>query len=185
MPRPQIDSEAEDDSPMIEVGVVDAGWHRAITDPIRIAEQAAAAALARVAAPAGAELSIRLTNDAEVCSLNRQYRGLDKPTNVLSFAGLDASSATVSGGPALLGDVVVALETVLAEARAEGKPPDRHLSHLVVHGVLHLLGFDHQEETAADHMEALEVRILGDLGVANPYATPSDEVLGERHKRST
>ncbi len=81
--------------------------------------------------------------------------------------------------------MVVALETVLAEAQDQGKPADRHLSHLVVHGVLHLLGFDHLEEKAADDMEALEVRILGDLGVANPYATRSDEELGRRHKRST
>ncbi len=185
MPRLQIDSEADDDSSIIEVGVADAGWHHAIADPIGTAEQAAAAALARVAAPAGAELSIRLTNNAEIRGLNHRFRGVDKPTNVLSFAGLDAPHPDVRDGPALLGDVVVALETVLAEARAQDKPADRHLSHLVVHGVLHLLGFDHQEETAADDMEALEVRILGDLGVANPYATSSDEELGGRHKRST
>ncbi len=185
MPRAQIDSEADDDSPIIEVGVIDAGWNRAIANPARTAEQAAAAALARVPAPTVAEVSIRLTNDREIRSLNRQFRGVDKPTNVLSFAGLDAPPATVRDGPALLGDVVVALETVLAEAQAQGKPADRHLSHLVVHGVLHLLGFDHQEDAAADQMEALEVRILGDLGVANPYATPSDEALGGRRKRST
>ncbi len=174
MPRALIDSEPDDDSPTIEVGVVDAGWNRAIDDPVRTARQAAAAALDRVAIPAAAELSVRLTNDAEIRALNRQYRGVDKPTNVLSFASLETPQPTVCNGPALLGDVVVALETVLAEAKAEGKPADRHLSHLIVHGVLHLLGFDHQVEPAADEMEALEVRILSDLGVANPYARPSD-----------
>ncbi len=86
---------------MIEVGVVDAGWHHVIADPARTAEQAAAAALARVTAPAGAELSVRLTNDAEIRGLNRRFRGVDKPTNVLSFAGLDSPHPTMRNGQAL------------------------------------------------------------------------------------
>jgi len=120
-----------------------------------------------------AELSLALADDAMVQELNRQYRNQDKPTNVLSFAALDDEDAPEAqdGAPLLLGDVIIAYETTAAEAEAEGKSLSDHLSHLVVHGVLHLLGFDHMEEDEAEEMEGLESSILGMLGIADPYRT--------------
>jgi probable rRNA maturation factor len=123
------------------------------------------------------EVSIRLTDDAEVRELNRVYRGQDKPTNVLSFAGdgtepgeaLDVEGAERQ--PVLLGDVVVAFETTAAEAAAMGRPIEAHLAHLIVHGVLHLLGYDHLEDGEAARMEALETLVLDGLG----YPDPSSE----------
>jgi probable rRNA maturation factor len=122
-----------------------------------------------------AELSLVLADDAMVQELNRQYRGQDKPTNVLSFAALDDEDAPEpEDGPLLLGDVIIAYETTAAEAEAEGKSLSDHLSHLVVHGVLHLLGFDHLEEDEAEEMEGLESSILGMLGIADPYRTDDE-----------
>jgi probable rRNA maturation factor len=122
-----------------------------------------------------AELSLVLADDAMVQELNRQYRGQDKPTNVLSFAALDDEDAPEpEDGPLLLGDVIIAYETTAAEAQAEGKSLTDHLSHLVVHGVLHLLGFDHMEEDEAEEMEGLESSILGMLGIADPYRTDDE-----------
>jgi probable rRNA maturation factor len=116
------------------------------------------------------EVSLVLADDAMVQTLNLQYRGQDKPTNVLSFAALDDADPP-DEGPVLLGDVVLAYETTLAEAAAEGKPTAHHLSHLLVHGVLHLLGFDHLDEAEAEEMEGVERSILGGLGIPDPYAS--------------
>lgn len=113
------------------------------------------------------EISVLLADDAAVRTLNRDHRGQDKPTNVLSFpigAGDGPDAA-----PTMLGDVVLACETVVAEAAAQGKSVADHLRHLVVHGVLHLAGHDHEEDAAAERMERLETRILADLGVGDPY----------------
>jgi probable rRNA maturation factor len=119
------------------------------------------------------ELAVVLADDALVRRLNRDYRGSDQPTNVLSFpAGVPTFVAAHQ--PRALGDVVLALETVLAEAARDGKRPADHVSHLVVHGVLHLLGHDHVEDAAAEMMEASECAILADLGVADPYAPAAD-----------
>ncbi len=100
--------------------------------------------------------------------LNRTWRGKDKPTNVLSFPAADGE-ARPKDAPRLLGDVVLAGGVVAAEAEAQGKRLSAHLAHLVVHGVLHLLGHDHERDRDAKRMEALEIRILRTLGVANPY----------------
>ena len=116
------------------------------------------------------EISIVLADDAVVQGLNRDYRGMDKPTNVLSFASLDADSPLPPDGPVLLGDVIVAYETVKREAAEENKRLEDHLSHLIVHGVLHLLGYDHVQEDEAETMETLEGEILARLGVKNPHA---------------
>jgi len=113
------------------------------------------------------ELSVVFTDDAHVRALNRQYRGKDYPTNVLSFP---APPAKVDGFGPLLGDIVVAYETVAREATAEGLVFEDHLSHLVVHGLLHLLGHDHEDDAEATAMESLEVAILARLGIADPYA---------------
>ena len=118
------------------------------------------------------EVSIVLADDAFVQNLNRDYRDQDKPTNVLSFSALQEEEKTKlpADAPKLLGDVVVAYETTAAEARDQGKPLGDHLSHLVIHGMLHLLGHDHQTASRANEMEKLEIDVLAGLEIANPYA---------------
>lgn len=112
-----------------------------------------------------AEVSIRIVDAAESRALNLRYRGKDRPTNVLAFpADLPAELQV-----ALLGDLVICKEVVEAEARAQGKPADAHWAHMVVHGVLHLIGYDHQEPEAAQAMESAEAEILAALGWPDPY----------------
>jgi len=134
-----------------------------------LARQAIAAAEAEcaVALRPGAELCIHLADDAHIRQLNARWRGLDKATNVLSFPAADAARIEEAR---LLGDIVLAFETVAREAEAEGKPVVDHYRHLVVHGFLHLIGFDHERDDEAQRMEAMETRILARLGVADPYA---------------
>jgi probable rRNA maturation factor len=119
-----------------------------------------------IALSAGAELCVHLADDAHVRELNARWRGLDKPTNVLSFPAADAANL---GQARLLGDIVLAFETVAREAEDEGKPLADHYRHLVVHGFLHLIGFDHETDADAEAMEAMETRVLAQLGVADPY----------------
>ena len=118
-------------------------------------------------AAAQTELGILLTDDSEQRRLNRDFRGKDAPTNVLSFPAHDGNAAP--GVPLLLGDVVLAYETVAREAAERGWPLGDRLRHLVVHGTLHLLGWDHENETEAAAMELLETAILAKLGVSDPY----------------
>ena len=125
--------------------------------------QAAAAVPGRC--PAGGELALVLADDDAVRQLNRVWRGHDKPTNVLSFPAGGAATR----GPAPLGDIVIAYETAAREAAAEGKPFKNHISHLAVHGFLHLLGYHHDEEDAAEEMEALERTVLSALGIPDPF----------------
>ena len=137
----------------------------------------AALACYQAAASGPAEVSIVLADDAFVRDLNRQHRGRDKATNVLSFASDNSNELPASSGaPRMLGDVIVAHETVAAEAAAEGKTMADHLCHLVVHGMLHLLGYDHDQGPVAEKMEALEVKILAGLDIADPYGddVPAD-----------
>ena len=115
----------------------------------------------------GAEVSVQLVDDSRIRALNAQWRGLDKPTNVLSFP---ASAPEKIAAAPMLGDIVMAFETAEREAAEEGKTLADHAAHLVVHGFLHLLGFDHQIAADADRMEALETRILAKLQIADPYA---------------
>lgn len=115
----------------------------------------------------GAELSVVLTDDASIRELNREWRGKDKPTNVLSFPGGDEEEPPF--GP-LLGDIVIARETLEREADVEKKSFDAHLTHLFIHGLLHLFGYDHQIEEEAQEMEDAERRILARLGISDPYA---------------
>jgi probable rRNA maturation factor len=147
--------------------------------------RAAADALAghpRCESAHGAEACVVLADDALVQSLNRSYRGKDAPTNVLSFPfqappgarapddSADDGIVGIMAGPRQLGDVVLAVETVTREAGAQGIPPVHHLQHLVVHGLLHLMGFDHETDAQAEVMEGLEVEILAALGIGDPYA---------------
>ncbi|RED51498.1 putative rRNA maturation factor [Aestuariispira insulae] len=116
-----------------------------------------------------AELSLVLSDDASVQELNREWRGKDKPTNVLSFPADDEDEAPLPGMPRMLGDIVLALETVSREAREQNKSFDHHLTHLVIHGLLHLIGYDHIEDDEAEIMEALEIKLLAGMGISNPY----------------
>ncbi|VBB69861.1 Metal-dependent hydrolase YbeY, involved in rRNA and/or ribosome maturation and assembly [invertebrate metagenome] len=116
----------------------------------------------------GVELTVVLTDDSRIKTLNCIYRGQDKPTNVLSFPALEEPSFL--GEALALGDILVALQTTLREAEQQAIPFADHFCHLVVHGALHLLGYDHQESDAAETMERLEARILAQLGIENPYA---------------
>jgi probable rRNA maturation factor len=112
-----------------------------------------------------AELALRIVNEAEITALNRQYRGKDGPTNVLSFP-FDPMPGVVTEQ---LGDIVICAPVVAAEAVAQGKSLEAHWAHIVIHGVLHLLGYDHHGEQDAQEMEALEIRLLAELGHPDPY----------------
>ena len=162
----------------IEVTVSCPAWIEAVPGVEDVCRDAARAACAAngatlAASPAGAEASLVLADDQFVRALNRDYRNLDEATNVLAFANADAAGGNggdgAPGAPRVLGDVVVAYETAAAEATAEAKSLADHLCHLVVHGMLHLLGYDHQTAAEADCMERLEVHVLSRLGVASPY----------------
>jgi probable rRNA maturation factor len=117
--------------------------------------------------PDGAELSLVLAGDKTLKALNNQWRQKDKPTNVLSFPGDDIAVGEAAG--MMLGDIVISLETTAREASLENKTFEDHLSHLVVHGFLHLFGYDHETDEEANQMESLETRILNELGIEDPY----------------
>jgi probable rRNA maturation factor len=143
-----------------------------------LVRSAAEAAIAESAFPQLArskrlvELSVRLTGDDEVKALNSQWRGKDKPTNVLSFPQAEPTALgnVRDDGPELmLGDLVLARGVCASEAAEKKVPLENHASHLIVHGTLHLLGYDHQDDRSAEEMESREVRALARLGIADPY----------------
>ena len=123
------------------------------------------------------EVAVRLSDDVEVQRLNRAYRGVDQPTNVLAFPQVQPDLLPIvsnsDDGEVLLGDIVLARETCAREAEAKTLSLADHSAHLIVHGMLHLLGYDHQSEVAAAAMEALETKALATLGISNPYAGDS------------
>ena len=143
---------------MIEIEVEDAAWTAALPDAEAVVLRAATAALGTVEG----DLVVLLTDDAGVQDLNARFRDKDRPTNVLSFPAAESAFPH-------LGDVVLAHAYCAAEAQTQGKSLSDHLSHLVVHGVLHLLGRDHEDDAEAEEMEAEEREILASLGVADPY----------------
>jgi probable rRNA maturation factor len=160
----------------IAVAVEDDRWRAVAADVEDRCRIAAAAALDAVGAGDSGELSLLLTDDARVRALNAAYRGRDAPTNVLAFGGTIEAGAgrePPADAPRLLGDVVLALETVGREAQEQGKSIADHVSHLIVHGTLHLLGFDHGPDRPARRMEALEIATLAGLGIADPYRPPA------------
>ncbi len=119
-------------------------------------------------APGGAELSVVFSSDQRIKALNLEWRGKDKATNVLSFPAFPIKRGAPL--PPLLGDIVLAYETVANEAALEGKPLRHHITHLVIHGLLHLLGHDHENDDEADEMEAVERASLARLAIPDPYA---------------
>ena len=147
---------------MIEAG----DWGR-LEDAEALAQKAAEAALAVTYEASGDfEASVMLTDDARIQELNRTWRAKDKPTNVLSFPAPEQPGAT---GPRHLGDIALAYESLVRESEEESKELAHHFAHLMVHGVLHLLGYDHEVEAEAEIMEGLEVKALATLGIADPY----------------
>ena len=160
--------------PDIAVVVLSPRWKAALPGHTRLVRRAAEAALASRARLGACELAVALADDARLRALNRDFRGRDKTTNVLSFTGMrSADEPGRRRQKPHLGDVVLALGQVTREARRQKKTVGDHVSHLVVHGVLHLLGHDHETEEEAEAMEALETRILSGLGIADPYRVHS------------
>jgi probable rRNA maturation factor len=150
-------------SPAVDILVQSPLW-QAVPDAEAALRRAIAEAASMVSTTDG-ELAIVLTDDSAIRTLNRQWRGKDAATNVLSFPATEPQG----GAPALLGDIMIAYETAAREASAENKLFMHHLAHLAVHGFLHLLGYDHAVEKEADAMERLEIAILARLGVPDPY----------------
>lgn len=151
--------------PEIDILIEAEEWH-AIPGLEALVTKAAEAALL-AAAPdkaSNAEVTVLLADDAQIRVLNRDFRKIDKPTNVLSFP-----SPPMPGMEGVLGDIALAVQTCCAEAQADGKTVADHVSHLVIHGILHLLGYDHEIDAEAEAMESMEIAILGSLGIANPY----------------
>jgi probable rRNA maturation factor len=158
--------------PMTEVLIVADAWNSEPDADAVIQRAVAVAAEMADADTADAELAVMLTDDAGIRTLNSNWRGIDKPTNVLSFPALRPPTG-VSGAddiPPMLGDIAIAYETARREADDEQKPFDHHLSHLAVHGFLHLVGYDHETDDEAEAMDALEIEILAQLGIPDPYA---------------
>lgn len=163
----------------IDIAVQDPVWEQLgnIETIINEACQKAlqSAIMPKVAFGKSLELSIALANDDLVHVLNREYRDKDKPTNVLTFASMDADDFEEQAmiEPLNIGDIILAYQTIEQECQEQGKFLMDHIRHLVVHGTLHLLGYDHQDDDEATDMETLEIRILEQLGVQNPYTDTS------------
>jgi probable rRNA maturation factor len=167
--------------PMTEVLVVADCWHEE-PDAETVIQRAVAAAAKTVDQDVGeAELAVMLTDDAGIRTLNSNWRGIDKPTNVLSFPALQPSGPSgPNDAPRMLGDIAIAYETTRKEADEEQKPFDHHLSHLAVHGFLHLIGYDHEKDDDAEAMEAVEQEILAQLGIPNPRPDRDPDAKPER-----
>lgn len=153
---------------MIEVEIDSDGWTEALPEAAAVVERAARAALGTVEG----DVVVLLAADEAVQDLNQRFRDKDRPTNVLSFPAAESAFPH-------LGDVVLGYAYCAAEAEAQGKTLSDHLSHLVVHGVLHLLGRDHEDDAEAEEMEAEEREILAELGVADPYAAENGAIEHE------
>ncbi len=159
--------------PQIDISVQDPEWESMgdIEEIINLSAQTTLlhAIIPKPAAGREFEVSIVLANDDLVQILNKEYRDKDKPTNVLTFASLDAEEPPPTEGVLNLGDVILSFQTIERECQEQGKFLLDHVKHLTVHGVLHLLGYDHEDDDEATDMETLEIRILEKLGVQNPY----------------
>ncbi len=156
---------ATTDGLSLDLRIADSRWE-ALGDVDALAANVLGRAATRM--KTGGELAILFTDDAEMQTLNRQWRGLDKPTDVLSFP---SEQPEIPGQPQYLGDIALGYETALRDAETMHRPFAGHISHLLIHGFLHLLGYDHIETKDAQVMEPLEADILASLGWPDPYAT--------------
>jgi probable rRNA maturation factor len=152
---------------LIEIEIEDEAWTRALPEADAMVRKAAETALATSPGAGGLSLTVLLTGDSAVQDLNGRFRGQDKPTNVLSFPAAESAKP-------YLGDVALAFGVCEAEARCQHKALADHLAHLTVHGVLHLLGYDHEADHEAEVMEDMERTVLKRLGVRDPYAWAAD-----------
>lgn len=164
------------------IAVEDDAWTEAFGESqlVALTRRALAAAARHLALPEAieTEVSVTFADDATVAEANRAWRGKDRPTNILSFPMVQLEPGERPGP--LAGDLLLAFETVARESVAEEKPLADHLGHLLVHGFLHLMGYDHIEDDDAAAMEAAEVAILADLGIADPYDGPMERQAGHR-----
>lgn len=181
-PDPDASREAATEDELVVVSVTDDAWIDARADAPAFCREAARKVREhnqRTQGDAIGEITIVLADDESVRQLNREYRGLDKPTNVLSFT---ASSPPIPGEVAPLGDIILGFETVNRESKELDTSLVHHIQHLVVHGCLHLLGYDHEDDRDAERMESLETSILLGLGIPDPYrdryTAPVDHVPG-------
>ena len=159
----------------VEIVILHAPWRQALKEAPKLARQAVRAALKGAGVKDETRgIAIALGDDQLLRELNRRYRRKDKPTNVLSFE---------DGTPERLGDIALSLQTLKGEAKEQGKTLKAHFQHLVAHGTLHLLGFDHEKSAPAERMEGLERRILAGLGVADPYAQPVRKTAAKQAKK--
>ncbi len=149
---------------LIDIAIEDEDWH--LFKLPEICDLAVITTCAVMGLEIEGELSFAFVDDAHIQELNRDFKNKDKPTNVLSFP---------MDGP-MLGDIVLARETIVIEAEQQHKKVEDHLSHLIVHGFLHLLGYDHMNETEAAEMEALEIKALSEMGIDNPYEIKEPDV---------
>ena len=155
--------------------IEDPRWTRALPDVAALVEKAIALALADVDDTSRTiEVGVRLVDDGTIQGLNRDWRGRDKPTNVLSFPLGDPAPVDDPDFPWLIGDIVMSFDTMKAEAERDGKTLEHHVAHLAIHAALHLIGHDHEDEAEAEAMEAAEVKLLAGLGISDPYATSGD-----------
>jgi len=157
----------------IAIDIQDDAWMDIGCDLKALAEHAVIAVLGRLDDPILGELSLAFVNNARIQTLNRDYRKKDKPTNVLSFP--TAMPTNIDNALTLMGDIVFARETILREASEKFIAVENHLSHLIVHGLLHLQGYDHETDVEAEEMEALEISVLKTLGIDNPYEFGTSE----------
>ncbi len=157
--------------PILDILIVADCW-QAEPQAESVIDRAITAAAEFVTVDVGdSELAVMLTDDAGITTLNRNWRGMDKPTNVLSFPALQPRGPrNPDDPPRMLGDIAIAYETTRKEADEEQRPFEHHLSHLAVHGFLHLIGHDHEQDQEAETMESLEREILSQLGIPDPYA---------------
>lgn len=153
----------------VTVTLQDTRWKAALKPYCKTVEDVCESALLRTPLAkkkTPIDMAVVLTDDKTIRLLNRDYRGMDKPTNVLSFP---SGEAPPKKGVYALGDVILSYDTLEREAKAQGKPLRQHAVHLLVHGTLHLLGFDHDNDKTAARMERLEIKILHEMGIRNPY----------------
>ncbi len=160
---------------VVEVFVEDDGWSAIEDVATKVHRAATALSISLLDEVNGQSAAIALSNDIRIAELNGTYRGKHTPTNVLSFPSartpaLAAEELRSANEPVFIGDIILAVETVMREASELRRPPEQHLQHLVVHGLLHLLGYDHETEKDARHMEGLETKILEHIGVPNPHS---------------